>query len=200
MGYVAKQLAPGETIEFATTLHPIVFVRAGFAVATSLLLALLLSGPIKLMFLAVAIIVAVSSWIRYSTSEFAITDKRVIIKVGWLHRKTMETLLTKVEGAEVDQPLLGRMLDYGSIRVKGTGGSAETFSTIKAAMLFRERVQEGAARSHAAAAQSHLAAIGGGPARTTDIAGQLERLIALRDRGELTPEQFEAQKAAILGD
>ncbi|MCH7992523.1 MAG: PH domain-containing protein, partial [Gemmatimonadetes bacterium] len=53
----------------------------------------------------------VGAWVRYTSSEFAVTDRRVIIKVGLITRKkTMEMSLTKVESVQVDQTITGRML------------------------------------------------------------------------------------------
>ncbi len=77
----------------------------------------------------------------YKTSEFAVTDKRVVIKVGWIRRRTLETMLSKVEGVGVDQSLTGRMLGYGSIEVTGTGGTREEFTRIADPLEFRRQVQ-----------------------------------------------------------
>src|SRR5262249_21932773 len=72
---------------------------------------------------------------------FAVTDKRVVIKVGWIRRRTLETMLSKVEGVGVDQSLTGRMLGYGSIEVTGTGGTREEFARIADPLEFRRQVQ-----------------------------------------------------------
>ena len=85
---------------------------------------------------------AIPAWIDRATSEFAVTNKRVIIKVGWIRRRSLETLLTKVEGIEVNQGIWGRVFDYGTIVITGTGGSKETFARIGAPLLFRRKVQE----------------------------------------------------------
>ena len=80
--------------------------------------------------------------IEYWTSEFAVTTKRVIMKVGWVARRVLELDLHKIESVNVDQPLLGRLLDYGTITVIGTGGTRETFHRIALPLAFRKAFQE----------------------------------------------------------
>jgi uncharacterized membrane protein YdbT with pleckstrin-like domain len=86
------------------------------------------------------------TWVRYATSEFAVTNKRVIMKVGWVRRRSLETLLSKVESIGVDQGIVGRMLDFGTISVNGTGGTSESFPQIGAPLEFRRQVQDVIAR------------------------------------------------------
>jgi len=75
-----------------------------------------------------------------ASSEFAITNKRVIIKVGLISRKTLEMNLSKIESVNVDQSILGRILRYGTLTVIGTGGTRETFTTIFASYGVSEEV------------------------------------------------------------
>lgn len=81
------------------------------------------------------------AYITHKTSEFAVTDRRVVIKVGWIQRRTLETMLNKVEGIGVDQSIMGRMLGYGTITVTGTGGTKEPFTNIANPLEFRRQVQ-----------------------------------------------------------
>jgi uncharacterized membrane protein YdbT with pleckstrin-like domain len=71
-----------------------------------------------------------------------LTDKRVIGKVGFLSRKSLEILLKKVEGLQVNQGLFGRIFDYGTIVVSGTGGSKTPFQGIAKPLYFRKHVQQ----------------------------------------------------------
>lgn len=80
------------------------------------------------------------NWTKSSSSEFAITNKRVIIKVGTMQRHTLEVLLQRVEGVGVDQGVLGSMLGYGSITISGTGGTKEGFHHIADPLEFRRQV------------------------------------------------------------
>lgn len=61
------------------------------------------------------------AYIRYKTTELAITSKRVIIKTGFIRRSTMELNLNKVESIQVDQAVMGRMFNFGTLIFGGTG-------------------------------------------------------------------------------
>jgi uncharacterized membrane protein YdbT with pleckstrin-like domain len=76
------------------------------------------------------------------TDEFAITNKRVIIKTGLISRKTFEMNHTKIESVNVDQGIFGRILGYGTIRIVGSGGTKEVFPRIKSPLEFRKKFQE----------------------------------------------------------
>jgi uncharacterized membrane protein YdbT with pleckstrin-like domain len=80
--------------------------------------------------------------VEYVTSEFAVTNKRVIMKIGWISRQVLELNLHKIESVNVDQSLLGRLLGYGTITVIGTGGTRETFDRIAHPFAFRKAFQE----------------------------------------------------------
>ena len=145
MSYIKSQLLPGEQIRYRGHLHRIIFLpAAAFAVLAVLALVFAMQSGEWPLFYAVAVPAAVLyvwAQILYTTSEFAITNKRVVIKVGWLRRRTVETMLSKVEGINVDQSFIGRLLGYGSIVITGTGGTAEPFRNIGSPFEFRRQVQ-----------------------------------------------------------
>jgi len=142
MGYVDENLMPGESVVHRTSLHWIVFVQP----TVIFLIGLAAMRPdlawLGFTLILVAIIDGLSRLITFRTSEFAVTTKRVLVKEGWLRRRSLETLLTKVEGIGVHQGLLGRVFGYGTIVVTGTGGTKEPFSRIRSPLDFRRRVQE----------------------------------------------------------
>ncbi|HLH00503.1 MAG TPA: PH domain-containing protein [Bryobacteraceae bacterium] len=78
---------------------------------------------------------------RFAT-EVAVSNRRVLIKTGLLSRRSAEVLLPKVESIGVDESFLGRTLGYGSVIVRGTGGTFETFDKIARANELRRQVQE----------------------------------------------------------
>lgn len=75
-------------------------------------------------------------------SEFAITTKRVIMKTGVLSSNTFEMNLNKIESVNVNQGILGKMLDYGTITFIGTRSTRETFYHVSKPMEFRRKFQE----------------------------------------------------------
>ncbi len=82
----------------------------------------------------------IKSLVHFLNSEFGITDKRIIIKTGFIKRNTLELLLPKVETISVDQSILGRILNYGTIDIRGTGGTINPYYMIPNPLEFRKIV------------------------------------------------------------
>ncbi len=76
--------------------------------------------------------------IMTKTDEFVITNKRVIMKTGLISRNVFEMTLSHIESINVDQSILGRILDYGTIIIVGSGGTRESFANIAAPVKFRK--------------------------------------------------------------
>jgi len=125
MGYVESSLMKGEIVLYRGRLHWIIFV-----------------GPALLCLVVIGIVWLIAALIRNATSEFAVTNRRVIVKEGLIRRNTLELNLAKVESIGVDQTLLGRMLNYGTIVVVGTGGTREPFTSLADPIGFRRAVNE----------------------------------------------------------
>ena len=81
-------------------------------------------------------------WILYKTTEIAITNKRIIAKFGFISRSTIEINLPKVESVQVDQGVMGRMLDYGTIIVAGAGTPNLSIPGAAAPLEFRKHFME----------------------------------------------------------
>ena len=142
MSYIDNTLMSGESVIYRAKLHWIVFAwPVIWLIATVLLFA---GGGAAAggLFLLFAILTGIASFIAYSTSEFGITDRRVLVKVGFIRRNTLEVLLSKVEGIQVNQSITGRILDFGSVVVSGTGGTKDPFHKISAPLEFRRKAQE----------------------------------------------------------
>ena len=140
-GYVDDNLLPGEQVVFRTSLHPIIYLSSASVVLAGLVLGLVQTPLAGLSVLAAGLVLLLLNWIRQWSSEFAVTDQRVIIKTGWLSRRTIELNMSKVESVEVEQGLVARMLNYGTITVIGTGGTREPFALIADPLGFRRAVQ-----------------------------------------------------------
>ncbi len=139
MGYVESNLMAGEQVILQTRIHGIVFVPP--AVVILLGVGLFMMPVAGLLVLAIGVVMLAAAWIRHWTSEFAVTDRRVIIKVGLISRQTIEINMSKVESVEVRQGILARLLNYGTIVVIGTGGTKEPFDMIDEPLAFRRAVQ-----------------------------------------------------------
>ena len=149
MSYVEKNLLPGETVDYRAHLHPIVFLHPSFfaLIGLSFVVFSFVSAGLSYFWIPGAVLlfyaagVCIDRAVHYLSSEFAITNKRVVIKVGFFNRKTLEMVLAKIETIRVDQSILGRVFNYGTIVVTGTGGTNEPFRSIANPLEFRRQVQ-----------------------------------------------------------
>lgn len=140
MGYIESNLLPDENIVYSAKLHSIIFWKACALIVLGI--AFLFIQPIVgAIVIAIGVFALTSPMIDYATSEFGVTNKRVIIKVGFLRRRTLELLLRHVEAISVDQSVTGRILGFGSITLTGTGGVREVFHNISAPLEFRRQIQ-----------------------------------------------------------
>jgi uncharacterized membrane protein YdbT with pleckstrin-like domain len=159
MSYIEKNLIAGETVVYMTRLHWIVLIwpivlGLVFGAPGLVLLAhtiigtddkigtftpMLAGGFILLVVGGACIGVGL---LKRNATEMAVTDRRVIVKVGVASRKTFELLLSKVESIGVEESMVGRILGYGTVVVHGTGGTPEPFDTMAHPIEFRKQVQQ----------------------------------------------------------
>jgi len=159
MSYVEKHLIEGETVIYQTRLHWVVLI---VPILLGLLFALtgagmfVLSGRVKadqtmfhqcLMimgaaFLVIAVLFIARGVLLRNATEMTVTNKRVFVKVGLAARRTIELLLSRVESIGVEESVMGRMFGYGTVIVRGTGGTPEIFNKIDRPLEFRTQVQQ----------------------------------------------------------
>lgn len=141
MGYIESNLLPGETVVQRARLHWIVFLKAAAIVAVGLGLLVIEPRTIGLVVTGIGLVMMLPPLIARTSSEFGVTSKRVIIKVGVLRRRTLELLIRQVEAISVEQSIAGRLLNFGTITLTGTGGVRETFHNISNPLEFRRSIQ-----------------------------------------------------------
>jgi len=160
LSYVEKHLIPGELVQYQTKLHWIVMLgHAALAVLLDLLAIGIVVGwallgtkakgssiPAAVYLFALACFVMGGALffigiLKRNATEMAVTNKRVIVKTGIVDRRTIEILLSRIESVAVEEPALGRLMGYGTVIVRGTGGTPEVFSKIYHPLEFREQVQ-----------------------------------------------------------
>jgi uncharacterized membrane protein YdbT with pleckstrin-like domain len=138
MSYVQTVLRPEERVLAVGHMHWIVYAR-GAALLVVALLIVILAGSDALgtllriagwLLVAVALVLLARAWFLKWTTEIAVTNLRVIQKRGFIRRSTNEMNMDKVESVIVDQTLLGRLLDYGSVAVRGTGSGIDVLHFI----------------------------------------------------------------------
>ena len=136
---------------YETTYHWIIFLKPVFTFLVLTTLGILLSividkGNNGLHWVALLnllwLFILLPPYVKRKTDEFAITNKRVIVKIGWLSRRTLEMSLLKIETVGVDQTIFGRIFGFGTIKIIGTGGTHEVFPFIRNPLEFRKKFQE----------------------------------------------------------
>jgi len=158
VSYIPKTLIPGETVLYRAHLHWIVLLWQALigGVIAIVGLTLLVGGIVATsqgggnfgasviggaaLLLAGASVLAAGILQRNAT-EIAVTNKRVLIKTGFFTRKTTEIFLSKIESVVVDESFFGKTAGFGTVTVRGTGGTPEQFDRIANPLEFRRQVQ-----------------------------------------------------------
>ncbi|HEY3890348.1 MAG TPA: PH domain-containing protein [Bradyrhizobium sp.] len=149
--YIDDILQPGEKVLYSTNAHWIFYLPAiaAWIVAAVLLVLSRMTAvdSLILVCLAASVVVAIvalvlsaKAWFHRWTTETDVTNLRVVHKAGFIKRRTFEMSLDKVESVDVNQSILGRILNYGSVTVRGVGEGAETIDTIAAPLDFRNHI------------------------------------------------------------
>ncbi|MBR0926612.1 PH domain-containing protein [Bradyrhizobium sp. 62B] len=149
--YIDEILQPGEKVLYSTNAHWIFYFPAILAWIVTLAL-LILSRQVVidwlvLLCLAAAAVAALAAlywtikgWFHRFTTETDVTNLRVVHKTGFIKRRTFEMALDKVESVDVDQTILGRILNYGDVTIRGVGEGIETIKTIASPLAFRSSI------------------------------------------------------------
>jgi uncharacterized membrane protein YdbT with pleckstrin-like domain len=148
MSYVQRVLQPGEQVRHISSIHWIVY-WPGVAVALLAVVAFWL-GETRFLtglwrytayaLVLVAVVLLIQQWFQWWVTEIAVTNRRVIYKKGLIRRQTNEMNMDKVESVQIDQSILGRMLDYGDVTILGTGEGFETLRTIASPIELRNSI------------------------------------------------------------
>jgi uncharacterized membrane protein YdbT with pleckstrin-like domain len=150
MSYADKILQPDERLLHVAGLHWLLYlpcILLGLAALAAAAGSTWLRGgdAIGTLYLAAALaLLAILNWVRALlervSTELSVTDRRIIYKRGLVRRRTIEMNMSKVESVDVDQSLLGRLLDYGTVTVRGTGGGIEPLPRIADPIGFRNSI------------------------------------------------------------
>jgi uncharacterized membrane protein YdbT with pleckstrin-like domain len=149
--YIDDILQPGEKVLYSTNAHWIFFLPAivGWVVAIALFVVsgMIPAGPMVLICMSLAAIAAIvalyktaTAWFHRWTTETDVTNFRVVHKTGFVQRQTFEMSVDKVESVDVNQSILGRILNYGDVTVLGVGEGGKTLDTIASPLAFRNAI------------------------------------------------------------
>jgi uncharacterized membrane protein YdbT with pleckstrin-like domain len=149
--YIDQILQPGERVLYSTNAHWIFYLPAiGTWIAAAVLFILsrsITTEGLVLLCLTASAVVAIAAlywtikaWFHRWTTETDVTNLRVVHKTGFITRKTFEMSLDKVESVDVEQSILGRILNYGDVTILGVGEGRQTISTIASPLAFRNSI------------------------------------------------------------
>ena len=149
MPYVDRVLQQGETVRHIAKISWVTYLPGLFLWAVAAIIALILPVEPTLHYLALIVAVIIfligtallaRAWFHRITTEIAVTDRRIIYKRGFIRRYTVEMHMDKVESVDVEQSILGRLLNYGDVIVKGTGTGFEPLKAIAAPLDLRNHI------------------------------------------------------------
>jgi len=222
--YVDSLLANGEEIVYRTKKH---WIAPAFATITGTLLTLgglaalfgqfftdnrflngvLLWGGLGALLIGLGLLAnaAVKWWAQF----YFVTNQKVMKVEGVLRKSTSGSALEKINDITMEEPLLGRWLGYGTVRVLTAADESNLHYTfMRKPLEFRKAILDAkllwekqdsrdiAEAVRGAAAPPAVAAAP--PNSAQEIADSIERLAQLRDSGAITAEEFEAKKAELL--
>ncbi len=146
MSYVQSVIVPGESVIVQARTHWFIYLAPLFWVALGATLSLLLPLPLSVLgyvLLAFGLFLLLKAWIYVHSTELAVTSSRVIAKFGFIRRETVELRHSKVESLHVKQNILGRIFNYGSVLVTGSGGTHAPIPYIADPLKFRSAALTG---------------------------------------------------------
>lgn len=161
MGYVEKSLGPDEKLIYKAHFHWLYYTAAWavligtlgvaatvvkFSLTKDMRWAILLGGC------AIVLMVLLRRMLPIWTTEIGVTNHRLIVKRGWLHRSTDELQLKAIEQVNLEQDVLGRVFDFGRVDVHGTGTESIEVPAVAAPLDFLKAIEGAASRAHEPAA------------------------------------------------
>lgn len=155
--FIEETLLPNEQLIYYTRPHWIIFApTVGWIVLWAVITEIAayfnvdkftfvgnyeITSIFNIMALIIIVVYGMTAYKQYISSEYGITNKRVLFKMGLIARDTLEILLDKIESIQVYQTVPGRIFNYGSIIISGTGGTKDIFDNIPSPLLFRQKAQ-----------------------------------------------------------
>lgn len=143
MSYIEDNLRPDEKIQYVGKLSCFSFLYPLIIGFSADLINHLLGDPINSVNLVyVCMFYSLYRLVLFFTSEFAITNERVMVKYGLIFRTTFDLTIQKIEGYTANQSILGRFINYGTIILQGSGGTKNKIKNLAAPLIFRDALYD----------------------------------------------------------
>jgi uncharacterized membrane protein YdbT with pleckstrin-like domain len=201
MPYPKKNLNANETIALDMHPHWWYFAEPAFSLLGAIILSIVVlvktdNKGLKLVMLALLVVTALWLLIRYLkwlTTNFVITSNRLIFRQGLVGKSGIEIPLERVNNVNFNQSVFERILGAGDLLIESGGEDGQQrFTDIRHPAQVQNLIHA-QMESHFQRRASYVQ----GP--SADVTEQLQRLEGMLQRGTLTQEEFEAQKAKLLG-
>jgi len=147
MSYIAKILQPGERVVHVGRLHWVTYLPSIVLLCIGLAVFMIPTtenrSPIYVISALLVLSAAVSAFLalfKQFTTEIAVTDRRIIYKTGFISRETAEMNMHRVETVSVEQSIVGRVLNYGTVDIRGTGAGIEDLKMIADPLALRSAI------------------------------------------------------------
>ena len=156
--YVQKCLAPNEQVIYAAQLHWIVYLQglmfiimgAAFGYFAPQVADMLFGQTgetfrkplalVAMVILLIGLCLLLGAYVRVASTELAITNTRVIAKYGFISRATFEIMINRVTGVNFDQTMTARLLNFGTIIVRGAGGDISPIDCVDDPQTFHNEL------------------------------------------------------------
>ena len=153
MTFIEKNLANNERIIYRAKLHWWIYGQSVFLLILGIVV-FALGGKTEIvkiigeLLVVISLITLINAYIRSSASEFAVTNRRVMMKTGVTKRRLVELQLNRSDGLVIDQGIIGRIFNYGSIIIR-TGNLEEVFSPVADPYEFKRQINNAIEESFA---------------------------------------------------
>lgn len=226
MAYIDSLLGRGEQILYVARQHIFVLVtniltelaliallvaagvasNMAFDTSSAMIGSVTASNLILLICVAISVVVLLSGfadYLRWNSEQYIVTDRRVIQVRGIFNKRVIDSSLEKINDVEMRQSVFGRMLNFGTIEILTAAGEegANLMDRIEAPMEFKRAMLEAKhnhERGYGYLDPGYPPARGAVSSAPAEIQRTLEELAALRDRGILSIDEFEAKKRELL--
>jgi uncharacterized membrane protein YdbT with pleckstrin-like domain len=211
MTFPTRLLIQGEELVLDLRPHPVALAFPAFLTVVGFVAATWLTTVTDInawlwwgAYLVLLLLYVLPKFLNWWTSVFAVTSDRVIHRFGWISKSSMEIPLEAINDVRFEQGVVDRMVGAGSLLISSASTTGTNrFDDIRhpeevqktiyhQGEMNKQRMYQG--RSDVAPPATPVS-----PAASPSTTTELERLAKLRADGVLTEEEFQAQKAKILG-
>jgi uncharacterized membrane protein YdbT with pleckstrin-like domain len=210
MAFPTRLLVDGEELVLDLRPHPIALMFPAVVVLVGLVAAIWLTTTDVLSwtwwwlaYLVLLVVYVIPKFLNWWTSIFAVTSDRIIHRTGWISKYSMEIPLEAINDVRFEQGVFDRIVGAGTLVIQSASEQGrQVFEDIRHPEEVQRTIyhegEKNKKRMYQGTAQAAPAPAAAAPVAPS-VTTELERLARLRAEGVLTEEEFQAQKAKVLG-